>query len=447
MSAREWQFDGLVGPTHNYAGLAMGNLAAATNAGRVSNPRAAALQGLEKMRYVRNLGMPQAFLPPHYRPAMDQLRRLGFTGSLGMMLDAAAKQSPGLLASVFSSSFMWAANAATVTPSPDNYDRKLHFTPANLVSHFHRAIEAEFSGRILSKIFHNHDYFSINNHLLPVPSLGDEGAANHMRVCSKYEDAGISMFVYGKSHEITLSAKKYPARQERLSSESVARLHGINNTKQLYLQQAPGTIDQGVFHNDVIAMNTGSLMIVHAEAFIPEHREQLHKFYADHPEYKLHEIGSSELMVADAVSTYVFNSQLLEPSPGRFVLVAPSESGEHAAVRALVTRLQGEGVLSEVHYLDVRESMRNGGGPACLRLRVVMTPEQESAMHQGIILTDEKLAALQQWVSTHYRDRLSFDNLRDPEFVNELDAAYAALESIISMPGLYDGYRFREFVA
>lgn len=437
MTAREWQFDGLVGPTHNYAGLATGNLAAAQNKGKISNPRAAALQGLEKMRFVRNLGMPQAFLPPHYRPAIWHLRRLGFDGSLGKVLDDAARVAPGLLASVYSSSFMWAANAATVTPSPDNYDNKLHFTPANLVSHFHRAIEAEFSGTILARIFHNHDYFTIHNHLTTVPSLGDEGAANHMRICSKYEHQGFSIFVYGKGSDTILEAKKFVARQERHASEAVARLHGIKNTKQLYLQQSPEVIDRGVFHNDVIAMNTGSLMIVHEDAFVPEHRQLLHKFYADHKEYKLHIISPQELTVPDAVGTYLFNSQLLEPTPGRYILVAPSESGDHAAVRAVIARLQGEGVLTETHYLDVRESMRNGGGPACLRLRVVMTPEQEGAMHQGIILTDERLASLQQWVSKHYRDRLEFDNLRDPQFVKELDAAYSELEAIIALPGLY----------
>ncbi|MGA8031441.1 MAG: N-succinylarginine dihydrolase, partial [Casimicrobiaceae bacterium] len=42
-------FDGIPGPTHNYSGLAQGNLAAERNAQQVSNPREAALQGLEKM--------------------------------------------------------------------------------------------------------------------------------------------------------------------------------------------------------------------------------------------------------------------------------------------------------------------------------------------------------------------------------------------------------------
>ena len=47
---REINFDGIIGPSHNYAGLSYGNLAATRNAGHVSHPRAAALQGIAKMR-------------------------------------------------------------------------------------------------------------------------------------------------------------------------------------------------------------------------------------------------------------------------------------------------------------------------------------------------------------------------------------------------------------
>ena len=45
-------FDGLAGTTHSYAGLSAGNLAAMPHAGQLGNPRAAALEGLAKMRLV-----------------------------------------------------------------------------------------------------------------------------------------------------------------------------------------------------------------------------------------------------------------------------------------------------------------------------------------------------------------------------------------------------------
>lgn len=441
MDAQEWQFDGLVGPTHNYAGLAAGNLASAKHAGRVSNPREAALQGLEKMRFVRNLGLHQAFLPPHYRPLISELKRLGFSGDLGTILDNAARQAPELLAAVYSSSFMWAANAATVTPSADAADGKLHLTPANLVSHYHRSIEWQFTHRSLNTIFHNQKLFSIHNALPPVEIMGDEGAANHMRICDNHESVGFNIFVYGKSHDMTLFPQHYTPRQQRAASEAVARLHGLDAGRTLYLQQSPEAIDAGVFHNDVIAMNTTRLMVAHERAFIPQHREVLRQLFENSQGFSFVEVRADELSFAEAVSSYLFNSQLLELPSKKMVLIAPSECENHAGVRNVIHRLKTEELLEEAYYLDVRESMRNGGGPACLRLRIVLTAEQSQSIHQGVVLTDAKLVQLQQWVSTHYRDRLCFEDLRDPNLVVELDLAYDALAGIIGMPDLYAPWR------
>lgn len=437
MHAQEWQFDGLVGPTHNYAGLAMGNLAAQNNAGEVSNPRQAALQGLEKMRFVQSLGVPQAFLPPHYRPLTRQLRRLGFSGSAGDMLQQAGSYSRGLLASVYSSSFMWTANAATITPSADTGDGKLHITPANMSSHYHRAIESKFSYRILSNIFHNPEKFVVNRPLFTQENLGDEGAANHMLVCNNHGDYGVHVFVYGESHLNPLKPVRFPARQQRLASEAIARLHKINPKQSVFVQQSPAVIDQGVFHNDVIAMNTTRHMIAHEAAFTPEDRAVLQSLNNTCASFRYREIREGELSVSDAVATYLFNSQLLDIGGDNFVLIAPQEAETNGNSSAVIQKLIAEGLLTAVHYKDLRESMRNGGGPACLRLRVVMTPEESAAMHPGIVLTHARYAALKQWVETHYRDRMCFEDLRDPELLNELNDAYLALESIIDMPGLY----------
>ena len=441
MSAREWQFDGLVGPTHNYAGLAVGNLAAASNAGQVSNPRQAALQGLDKMWYVHNLGMKQAFFPPQYRPQLSALQQLGFEGTRSQILSGAFERAPWALAAVYSSSFMWAANAATIAPSPDTGDATMHLTPANLISHFHRAMEPAWNYKMLTNIFRNAKLFNIHNQIFPAPELGDEGAANHMRICLKNFEVGTHIFVYGNSHDKTLQASKYPARQKLQSFQAIARLHQLDAAKCVFLQQSPQVVDQGVFHNDVIAMNTTSRMIVHAEAFIPEHQVRLREICELSGYVKYREVTSRELSVQDAVATYLFNSQLLELPDGTFALVAPTECRDHAASHRVVEALMDESVLDSVHYLDVRESMRNGGGPACLRLRIVMNPEQESAIHPGVILTPERYAQLKAWVGTHYRDRLTFDDLRDPAFVDELNVAYLALESILGIPGLYDDAR------
>lgn len=202
MQAREYNFDGIPGPTHNYAALSYGNLASLQHGGRVSHPRAAVLQGLAKMKRLHDLGAPQAVLPPHPRPDLDILRRLGFgsdrPGDDGpALLQRAAHEAPELLARASSASAMWTANAATVSPSADTQDGRLHFTPANLSASLHRSIEAPQTARILQRIFSDPAHFA---HHPPLPSsLGDEGAANHTRLASEYGAPGLELFVYGAS--------------------------------------------------------------------------------------------------------------------------------------------------------------------------------------------------------------------------------------------------------
>ena len=77
MALREINFDGIIGPSHNYAGLSLGNLASTRNAGQVSQPRAAALQGIDKMRANLALGLAQGIFVPHPRPNRDWLADAG----------------------------------------------------------------------------------------------------------------------------------------------------------------------------------------------------------------------------------------------------------------------------------------------------------------------------------------------------------------------------------
>jgi succinylarginine dihydrolase len=490
MTSHEWQFDGLVGPSHSYAGLAPGNLASVSNAGSLANPRKAALQGLAKMRFVQGLGVKQAFLPPHPRPVMKALRHLGFAGNDARVIDETFRQAPELLAAVYSSAFMWVANAATVTASTDAADGKLHLTPANLTSHFHRALEPEFTTRLLRRIFANAAHFTVHDPLPATTRFSDEGAANHMRIATQHGAEGVNIYVYGTAANATVRPQKFIARQQREACEAIARQHGVN--RAVYLQQHPQAIDRGVFHNDVIAMNTTRLMLAQEHAFaggidaamiaaalaqptpaggrgesgaacavdpLSRSRERARvRGEAVRGDFQYIEITDKMLTVEEAVATYFFNSQLLELADGNFALIAPQECAEHPRARALLESLathhappsyaiplrQGfagqeasEGRRITHHFLDVRESMRNGGGPACLRLRVVMNEAESAAMHPGIILTDDRHAALQQWVQQFYRDRLTFDDLRDPKFPGEIAAALAALEAVIGMKGLY----------
>lgn len=442
--AVEANFDGLVGPTHNYAGLSWGNVASKSNVNAESNPKQAALQGLAKMKALADRGYMQGVLPPHERPHLPTLRALGFDGSDEQILQAAAKQTPAILAAVSSASTMWTANAATVSPSADTADHRVHFTPANLSAKFHRSIEHEVTGRALKAIFRDEQYFVHHSALPSVSHFGDEGAANHTRLCSHYGEPGVELFVYGQ-HAFNQQAPaplKYPARQTLEASQSIARLHGLSSRNTVFAQQNPAAIDAGVFHNDVIAVGNGNCLFYHELAFLDEARvlaeirERLRG-----GELEAINVTAAQVPLEDAVSSYLFNSQLLNSSDG-MLLVVPGECREVVSVsRYLDELVVSDGPITSVEVMDVKQSMRNGGGPACLRLRVVLNDEERHAINQGAVLTDELYARLTTWVETHYRDRLVQQDLADPKLLNEVRQALDELTGILQLGSIYDFQR------
>ena len=223
---RELNIDGLVGPTHHFGGLSAGNLASQHHRHKVSHPKQAALQGLAKMKLLADLGIPQAVLPPHDRPDVASLRRLGFSGSDAEVIEKAGRDEPGLLSAFSSGSSMWSANAATVSPSADTDDGRVHFTPANLASNLHRCIESVTTATVLRAIFADESVFAHHGPLPQAAELGDEGAANHMRLSPAHGKSGLEIFVYGQSGN-ELATSQHPARQSLLASAAVARLHGF----------------------------------------------------------------------------------------------------------------------------------------------------------------------------------------------------------------------------
>ncbi len=443
--ASEANFDGLVGPTHHYAGLAAGNIASARNAAQTSNPRAAALQGLAKMRALAALGLAQGVLPPHERPHLPTLRRLGYVGSDVEVLQKAARQAPDLLSAVSSASAMWTANAATVAPSADCADGRVHFTPANLCTHLHRSIEAETSARVLAATFRDPRHFVHHAPLPATPAFGDEGAANHTRLCSDYGEPGLQLFVYGRGGDGAAVPQRYPARQTLRAGEAVARLHRLDPASTFHCQQNPDVVDQGVFHNDVIAVGNRELLLYHEQAFVDP--QALRAWICTHfrgsrrPIFA--EIGNNEVSVADAVNAYLFNSQLICPPTGGMQLVVASECQEHTGVWNTLQRLLADpgNPLSAVQVFDLRQSMRNGGGPACLRLRVVLNADERAAVNPGSWITESSYTELCAWVGRHYRDRLSLDDLADPQLLDESRTALDDLTKLLNLGSLYDFQR------
>jgi succinylarginine dihydrolase len=403
---QEINFDGIVGPSHNYAGLSLGNLASAKNFGKASHPRAAALQGLAKMRANLERGLAQGLFLPQRRPDAAWLHQLGTS-----VEDA----SPTLRANALSASSMWAANAATVSPAPDTADGRCHLTVANLVTMPHRSHEWRETFAQLQIAFAN-EAFVVH---APVPApFGDEGAANHMRLCAGHHAPGIEVFVYGEA------GGPFPARQHREASEAVARIHGLDPARTVFARQSDAAIAAGAFHNDVVAVANERVLFTHELAFADRDG-----FYAELraklPEIEIVEVPAALVSLADAIESYLFNAQLVTLPSGEMALVLPGEARETPAVwHWLEAHVAGNGPIRHLFVHDLRESMANGGGPACLRLRVVADP---ATVDPRFLATPEKLDRIEALVARLWPERIAVADLSDPALWRACLEARAAL--------------------
>ena len=413
----EINFDGIIGPSHNYAGLSVGNIASSTNAGETAYPREAALQGLAKMRHNLDLGLAQGFFMPLVRP------NIGWLESLGTTVDDAEAH---IRAASFSASSMWAANAATISPAPDAPDGKCHLTVANLQTMPHRSHEWPGTLAQLQMAFANHEYFAVH---APVPSaFGDEGAANHMRLCSTHDATGVEIFVYGKS------GGPFPARQHIEASKAVARIHGLGLDRVIFAQQAEIAIAAGAFHNDVVAVANERVLFTHEQAF--EQPEAVYDaIHTRMPDAEIVIVPASKVSLEDAIKSYLFNAQLVTlPGEGGMALILPTEARDNDAVWNYLTELvAGNGPIRQLCPVDVRQSMANGGGPACLRLRVVADP---STVDQRFMATPEKLDQIAKVVAEYWPEAINPDQLSDPELVNAISGARTRLLEICGLAEL-----------
>jgi succinylarginine dihydrolase len=415
----ELNLDGLVGPSHNYAGLSLGNIAATSNAGGISAPRKAALQGLAKMRRLVELGLPQGLLLPHRRPNTRFLRGMGFEGDDARVLADCAREDPQLLAAAFSASAMWTANAATVSPAADTADGRTHFTVANLVTMPHRSQEWPETYGQLKLAFADARHFAV--HYPVAPGFGDEGAANHMRFCAGHESAGVEAFVYGLNR-----GGKFPARQHVRSSQAVARTHGVRQA--LFIEQADRAIQAGAFHNDVVAVANEHVLFAHEEAF--EDRAGALKLLSERvPGFCLVEAPSADVPLADAISSYVFNAALVSVGGGEMALILPKEAEETPSVWRWLQRVQQDpsNPISQLHVLDLRESMKNGGGPACLRLRVALSEAALAAVDPRFLVDAAKLDRLERLVEQWWPEAIAPAELANAELWRQCLAAHDAL--------------------
>jgi succinylarginine dihydrolase len=416
MALVEINFDGIIGPSHNYAGLSVGNLASSQNAGAASYPRAAALQGIEKMRANLRLGLAQGFFMPLDRPNENWLS--------GLSTDMQSSE-PHIRAAAFSASAMWAANAATVSPAPDTADGKCHLSAANLLTMAHRSHEWTGTLAQLKLAFADDEHFAVHGSV-PAP-FGDEGAANFMRLCRTHGDAGIEIFVYGKS------GGPFPARQHIEASKAIARAHRLNAGKTLFVQQSEVAIAAGAFHNDVVAVANEHVLFTHEQAF--ENPEQT---YTDIkrllPEAEIIIVPADRVSLADAIQSYLFNAQLVTLPDGGMALILPSEAQDNARVWGWLSEMvAGNGPIRKLVPVDVRQSMANGGGPACLRLRVVADP---ATVDPRFIANEAKLDQIASVVAAYWPESIVPDQLGDASLMDQVRAARMALLTMCDLTAL-----------
>jgi succinylarginine dihydrolase len=416
VSLREINFDGIVGPSHNYAGLSLGNLASTRNAGEVSEPRAAALQGVDKMRANLALGLSQGLFLPHPRPNRPWLHELGTD------IEAA---DPMLAANALSASAMWAANAATVSPGPDTQDGKCHLTVANLRTMPHRSHEWPETLAQLRIAFADTRHFAVHG---PIPpAFGDEGAANHMRLAPAHGEPGVELFVYGRS------GGPYPARQDIEASKAIARLHGVDPERTLFVEQSEQAIAAGAFHNDVVAVANERLLFAHEQAFTDK-QPLLELCGRQVPGFDYVEVPAAEVSLGDAVRSYLFNAQLVTLAGGETCLIAPTEVRETAPVWRWIERhIAGNGPIRRVELVDVRQSMANGGGPACLRLRVVADP---ATVDPRFMADEARLDRVADVIRRHWPEQIHHDALQEPALIADIERARIALLEALDLSEL-----------
>jgi succinylarginine dihydrolase len=415
MALVEINFDGIVGPSHNYAGLSPGNFAATANAGQVSRPRAAALEGIAKMRANLALGLTQGILPPHRRPDRAWLARLATDPE---------RADPWLRAAALSASPMWAANAATVSPAPDTADGRCHLTVANLQTMPHRSHEWPETLAQLRLAF-AHPAFAV--HAAIPPPFGDEGAANHMRLTPGHDAPGVEIFVHG------VAGGGHPVRQHVEAGRAVARAHGLDPARTLHVAQLEAAIAAGAFHNDVVAVADRLTLFAHEQAFADPQA-----LYADLrtllPEIAIVEVPAAAVPLADAIRSYLFNAQLVTLPTGEQALILPAEARETPSVwRWLEGMVAGNGPIRRIEFVDVRQSMRNGGGPACLRLRVVCDP---ATVDPRFLVDAGKLDRIATVIERAWPDSIDPDMLASPALWGSIEDARSALLAELDLTAL-----------
>ena len=431
----EIYLDGMVAPYHNYGGLSEGNIASLKHQNQISSPKEAALQGIKKAKIVYSLGLHQGFFLPHERPIFEVLHNLGFKGSEKTVLNKISAKFPTLLNNLYSSSAMWAANAGTFSPSADCEDNLAHITTASLTSMLHRSIESEFTHVQMQLIFGN--LCQLHEPITNLSYKGDEGAANHLRIASSHDAPGFEIFVHGGS---IFEKQNIVQRQALEASHAVASNHMLNNKRTFFIEQSQKAIAAGSFHNDIVSLANENVCLFHADAFSnPEEFKVIQEQISQHiPEAVFIKIYNEEISLGDIVGSYLLNSQLVtNPSSNEMCLILPREVNEYSSVERWLEKLPDISPISQIEYVDIKQSMMNGGGPACLRFKAQLQQEELLKINSRFLFDDKKFIALENLVDKFYRDSLSPKDLQDYSLIIETREFLQEITKLLNLGSIY----------
>jgi succinylarginine dihydrolase len=289
----------------------------------------------------------------------------------------------------------------------------------------HRSQEWPDTLKQLQLAFADRAHFAVHG---PVPpTFGDEGAANHMRLCPSHQEAALEVFVYGRG------GTRFPARQHEQSSRIVARKHGLDPDRVIFVEQNPNAIAAGSFHNDVVAVANEYVLFTHELAFA-DPAGTYDAIRAKCPSAQIVEVPATSVSLEEAISSYLFNAQLVTPPSGEMTLVVPSECRDSARVwNWLQEMLAGNGPIRHVNVVDVRQSMANGGGPACLRLRVVADP---AAIDPRFLLDPAKAEVMEQVISKHWPEQIDTGDIGNETLAESIRTARSGLLEALDLSEL-----------
>jgi succinylarginine dihydrolase len=248
-----------------------------------------------------------------------------------------------------------------------------------------------------------------------------------MRLCEAHAEAGVEVFVYGRS------GGRFPARQHEQASRAIARLHGLDPDRIVFIEQNPAAIAAGAFHNDVVAVANERVLFTHAEAFADQEGAYEAIRFA-FPGLEVVEVPSSAVSLEEAIRTYLFNAQLVTLPDRSMALIVPSECSDSREVSAwLDAMLAGNGPIRQVFPVDVRQSMANGGGPACLRLRVVADP---ATVDPRFLLDERKADLLETVISARWPEQIDPANVGSEALAATVTQARLALLDALGLAEL-----------